>query len=157
VTFSHRYLFIIAPRGNSPDADNRRFVVNVLAFDPITKSADKIEGLMKRPICIAVITMSLFCGSNVTAYSGELWLSQANQRSMLALGFLAGVVHSWNNRQETNAPKLCFNAPADQMKMNNLMSVVKNYVEERNPDLQIPAQGLIRVAMMRRFPCRADH
>jgi hypothetical protein len=75
---------------------------------------------------------------------------------MLAHGFLAGVVHSWNNRNETNFPKLCFNAPADQMQIKNLMSVVKSYIDERNPDLQAPAQGIIRVAMMSRFPCRAN-
>jgi len=34
--------------------------------------------------------------------------------------------------------------------------VVKEYIDERNPDLQAPAQGVIRVAMMGRFPCRAN-
>ena len=116
---------------------------------------------MKRPIRMLIISASLLYGSNATAYSGDLWLSQANKpfgapASMLAHGFLAGVVHSWNNRNETNFPKLCFNAPADQMQIKNLMSVVKSYIDERNPDLQAPAQGIIRVAMMSRFPCRAN-
>jgi hypothetical protein len=116
---------------------------------------------MKRQIRMLIISASLLYGSNATAYSGELWLSQANQEfgtpaSMLAHGFLAGVVHSWNNRHETNSPNLCFNAPADQMQIKNLMSVVKEYIDERNPDLQAPAQGVIRVAMMGRFPCRAN-
>jgi len=117
---------------------------------------------MKRPILMLIIAASLLHGSNATAYSGDLWLSQANQgfgtpASMLAHGFLAGVVHSWNNRHETNAPKLCFNTPVDQMQIKNLMGVVKDYIDERDPDLKAPAQVVIRVAMMSRFPCRADH
>jgi hypothetical protein len=116
---------------------------------------------MKSPIQILITSMFLLYGSNATAYSGKLWLSQADQAfgtpaSMLAHGFLAGVVHSWNSRRETNSPNLCFNASADQMEIKNLMGIVKKYIEERSPDLQAPAQGVIRVAMMGRFPCKAD-
>lgn len=116
---------------------------------------------MKRPIPILIIFAFSLYGSNATAYSGDLWLSQANKpfgtpASMLAHGFLAGVVHSWNKRHETDFSKLCFNTPADQMQIKNLMSVVKDYIDERDPDLKAPAQGVIRVAMMSRFPCRAN-
>ena len=114
---------------------------------------------MKQTICALVLVMTAAFGTQVSAYSGELWLSQADQKfgtpaSMLAHGFLAGIVHSWNNRREQNFPKLCFNAPADQMQIKNLMSIVKDYISDRDPDLKVPAQGVIRVAMMGRFPCK---
>ena len=114
---------------------------------------------MKQTIRALVLVMMAAFGTHVSAYSGELWLSQADQEfgtpaSTLAHGFLAGVVHSWNNRREQNSPKLCFNAPADQMQIRNLMEIVKEYIDERDPDLKAPAQGIIRVAMMGRFPCR---
>jgi hypothetical protein len=114
---------------------------------------------MKQTIRVLVFVMMAAFGTHVSAYSGELWLSQADQEfgtpaSTLAHGFLAGVVHSWNNRREQNFPKLCFNAPADQMQIRNLMEIVKEYIGERDPDLKAPAQSIIRVAMMGRFPCR---
>ena len=113
---------------------------------------------MKQTIRSFVLTIITAYGTHASAYSGELWLSQANQgfgtpASMLAHGFLAGVVHSWNNRREQNFPKLCFNAPADQMQIRNLMDIVKNYISDSDTDLKAPAQGVIRVAMMGRFPC----
>jgi len=40
------------------------------------------------------------------------------------------------------------------MQIRNLMEIVKEYIGERDPDLKAPAQGIIRVAMMGRFPCR---
>ena len=72
---------------------------------------------MKHPIRMLVFGLAAVCSTYASAYSGELWLSQANQRfgtppNMLAHGFLAGVVHSWNNRKESRFPDLCFNAPA---------------------------------------------
>ena len=105
----------------------------------------------------AILCMSFTTQAH--AYSGELWLSQANTKfgqpaSMLAHGFLAGVVHSWNGRSDPKQPKLCFDAPPAAMQIRNLMSVVTEYISERNPDLGAPAQGIIRVAMMARFPCR---
>jgi hypothetical protein len=114
---------------------------------------------MKQTTCAFILTIMTVYGTHASAYSGELWLSQANQdfgtpASVLAHGFLAGVVHSWNKRREQNFPKLCFNAPADQMQIRNLMDIVKNYISDRDPDLKAPAQGVIRVAMMGRFPCR---
>jgi hypothetical protein len=114
---------------------------------------------MKQTIRALALVMTTAYGTQASAYSGELWLSQANQEfgtpaSMLAHGFLAGVVHSWNNRRDQSFPKLCFNAPADQMQIKNLMSIVKDYIGDRDPDLKAPAQGVIRVAMMGRFPCR---
>jgi hypothetical protein len=114
---------------------------------------------MKQTIHALTLVMTIAYGTHVSAYSGELWLSQANQKfgtpaSMLAHGFLAGVVHSWNNRREQSFPNLCFKAPADQMQIKNLMSIVKDYIGDRDQDLKAPAQGVIRVAMMGRFPCR---
>ena len=116
---------------------------------------------MKRTTQVLIFLMTASFGTHAPAYSGELWLSQANQAfgtpaSMLAHGFLAGVVHSWNNRREQNSPTLCFNAPADQMQIKNLMEIVKDFISDRNPDLKAPAQGVIRVAIMARFPCRKD-
>ena len=75
---------------------------------------------------------------------------------MLAHGFLAGVVHSWNNRREQNSQTLTL-PPADQMQIRNLMEVIKDYISDRDPDLAAPAQGVIRVAMMGRFPCRNEN
>jgi hypothetical protein len=40
------------------------------------------------------------------------------------------------------------------MQIRNLMDIVKDYISDRSPDLKAPAQGVIRVAMMGRFPCR---
>lgn len=117
---------------------------------------------MKHTICALTLAIATTYTTNATAYSGELWLSQANQRfgepaSMLAHGFLAGVVHSWNNRRDRNSATLCFNAPADQMQIRNLMTVVKDYISDKSPDLDAPAQGIIRVAMMGQFPCRDEN
>ena len=117
---------------------------------------------MKQTSRALILVITTAYGSHASAYSGELWLSQANQTfgtpaSMLAHGFLAGVVHSWNNRREQNFPKLCFNAPADQMQIRNLMGIVKQYISDRDQDLKAPAQGVIRVAMMGRFPCREEN
>jgi hypothetical protein len=108
-------------------------------------------------LCVTILCMSI--SAQTYAYSGELWLSQAKTRfgqpaSMLAHGFLAGVVHSWNGRQDPRQPKLCFDAPPSAMQIRNLMEVVTAYIDDRNPDLGAPAQGIIRVAMMTRFPCR---
>jgi len=36
------------------------------------------------------------------------------------------------------------------------MGIVKDYISDRSPDLKAPAQGIIRVAIMNRFPCRDD-
>ena len=52
---------------------------------------------MKHPIRMLVFGLAAVCSNYASAYSGELWLSQANQRfgtppNMLAHGFLAGVV-----------------------------------------------------------------
>ena len=76
------------------------------------------------------------------------WLSQANQAfgtpaSMLAHGFsrescTAGTTVASKHRN------FCFNAPADQMQIRNLMEVVKNYISDRDPDLG-PAQGVIQL------------
>ena len=117
---------------------------------------------MKQTIRALVLVITTVHGTHASAYSGELWLSQANKTfgtppSMLAHGFLAGVVHSWNSRREEKFPKLCFDAPADQMQIRNLMGIVKEYVSDRDQDLKVPAQGLIRVAMMRRFPCKEEN
>lgn len=108
---------------------------------------------------LSLMTACLALPINAQAYSGELWLSQANTKfgepaSMLAHGFLAGVVHSWNGRPDPRQPKLCFDAPASAMQIRNLMSIVTDYISERDPDLGAPAQGVIRIAMMARFPCR---
>jgi hypothetical protein len=43
------------------------------------------------------------------------------------------------------------------MQIRNLMGIVKEYVSDRDQDLKVPAQGLIRVAMMRRFPCKEEN
>ena len=117
---------------------------------------------MKQMIRALGLVITAAYSTHASAYSGELWLSQANKTfgtppSMLAHGVLAGVVHSWNNRREEKFPKLCFDAPADQMQIKNLMGIVKEYVSDRDQDLKVPAQGLIRVAMMRRFPCREEN
>jgi hypothetical protein len=101
---------------------------------------------MKHTICALTLAIATTYTTDATAYSGELWLSQANQRfgepaSMLAHGFLAGVVHSWNNRRDRNSATLCF----------------KDYISDKGPDLDAPAQGIIRVAMMGRFPCRDEN
>ena len=117
---------------------------------------------MKRTTRVLIFLITTSFGTHASAYSGELWLSQANQAfgtpaSMLAHGFLAGIVHSWNNRREQDSPTLCFNAPTDQMQIRNLMEVVKDYIADREPDLAAPAQGVIRVAMMSRFPCRNEN
>ena len=116
---------------------------------------------MKHPIRLLVFGLATVYGTYASAYSGELWLSQANQRfgtppNMLAHGFLAGVVHSWNDRKESRFPDLCFNAPPDQMQIKNLVGIVKDDISNRNPDLKVPAQGIIRAAMMNRFPYRDD-
>ena len=108
-------------------------------------------------LCLTILCMSITAQAH--AYSGELWLSQAKTKfgepaSMLAHGFLAGVVHSWNGRSDPRQPKLCFDAPPAEMQIRNLMSVVTDYIDARDPDLGAPAQGIIRVAMMARFPCR---
>ena len=60
---------------------------------------------MKRTTRVLIFLITTSFGTHASAYSGELWLSQANQAfgtpaSMLAHGFLAGIVHSWNNRRE---------------------------------------------------------
>ena len=117
---------------------------------------------MKRTTRVLIFLITTSFGTHVSAYSGKLWLSQANQAfgtpaSMLAHGFLAGIVHSWNNRREQDSPTLCFNAPADQMQIRNLMEVVEDYISDREPDLEAPAQGVIRVAMMASFPCRNEN
>ena len=117
---------------------------------------------MKQTSRALILVITTAYGTHASAYSGELWLSQANQTfgtpaSMLAHGFLAGVIHSLNNRREQNFPKLCFNAPADQMQIRNLMGIVKEYISDRDQDLKAPAQGVIRVAMMGRFPCREEN
>lgn len=117
---------------------------------------------MKQTARVIIFLITTSFGTHASAYSGELWLSQANQAfgtpaSMLAHGFLAGIAHSWNNRREQDSPTFCFNAPADQMQIRNLMEVVKDYISDRNPDLAAPAQGVIRVAMMSRYPCRNDN
>lgn len=114
---------------------------------------------MKHGIAGVFLGLCLLASAKTWAYSGELWLSQANTKfgepaSMLAHGFLAGVVHSWNNRREDRFPKLCFNAPPETLQIRNLMTIVKDYIAAESPDLQAPAQGVIRVAMMARFPCR---
>ena len=117
---------------------------------------------MKQTIRALVLVITTVHGTHASAYSGELWLSQANKpfgtpASMLVPGFLAGVVHSWNSRREKKFPKLCFDAPADQMQIRNLMKIVKEYISDRDQDLKVPAQGVIRVAMMGRFPCREQN
>ena len=117
---------------------------------------------MKRTTRVLIFLITTSFGTHASAYSGELWLSQANQAfgtpaSMLAHGFLAGVVHSWNNCRAQNSQTLCFDAPADQMQIRNLMEIVKDYISDRDPDLAAPAQGVIRVAMMGRFPCRNEN
>ena len=114
---------------------------------------------MKYGIAGVCLGLCLVMSAKSWAYSGELWLSQANTKfgepgSMLAHGFMAGVVHSWNNRREDRFPQLCFNAPPEALQIRNLMSIVKDYISAENPDLEAPAQGVIRVAMMARFPCR---
>ena len=43
------------------------------------------------------------------------------------------------------------------MQIRNLMEVIKDYISDRDPDLAAPAQGVIRVAMMGRFPCRNEN
>ena len=103
---------------------------------------------MKHPIRTIFFGLAAVYGTHVSAYSGELWLSQADQRfgtppSMLAHGFLAGVVHSWNSRRESRFPDLCFNTPPDQMQIKNLMAIVRDYISDRSPDLKAPAQGII--------------
>ena len=114
---------------------------------------------MKQRIAGVLLGLCLIASPKTWAYSGELWLTQANKpfgepASMLAHGFLAGVVHSWNDRRDSNFPKLCFNAPPEELQIRNLRGIVKDYISAENPDLQAPAQGIIRVAMMARFPCR---
>ena len=114
---------------------------------------------MNHSIRLLFILSVIAFSSPGSAYSGELWLSQADQEfgtpaNMLAHGFLAGVVHSWNSRRETKSQNLCFDAPPEQMQIKNLVAVVLAYIDDRDPDLQAPAQSIIRVAMMGRFPCR---
>ena len=93
------------------------------------------------------------------SYSGELWLSQASQRSgtppnMLAHGFLAGVVHSWNNRKELRFPDFASTPP--QIKCNQKPYGDRKRLYQRpNPDLKAPAKALFAV-IMNRFPCRDD-
>ena len=115
---------------------------------------------MNNLIRLLFISAAMAFSHQASAYSGELWLSQAKQEfgtpaNMLAHGFIAGVVHSWNNRHETKSPNLCFDAPPEQRQIKTLVSVVLDYIDDREPDLQAPAQSIIRVAMMGRFPCRS--
>ena len=137
-------------------------MVNLWRFYPINElSTYFFEVSMKHPIRTLAFGLAAFYGTHASAYSGELWLSQANQRfgtppNMLAHGFLAGVVHSWNSRRESRFPDLCFSTPPDQMQIKNLMGIVRDYISDRSPDLKAPAQGIIRVALMNRFPCRDD-
>ena len=71
---------------------------------------------MNNFIRLLLISAAMVASSQASAYSGELWMSQAKQgfgtpANMLAHGFIAGVVHSWNTRHETKSPNLCFDAP----------------------------------------------
>ena len=107
---------------------------------------------------LLVVLLSLWAGQ-ASAYSGQLWLNQANQKfaepgHMLALGFVVGVVYSWNQRREVRQPQFCFSVPAEQMQSRNLMTVVKDYISDEKPDLEAPAAAVIRVALMAQFPCR---
>lgn len=115
---------------------------------------------MNRLIHLLCISAAIVFSPQTPAYSGELWLSQAKQQfgtpaNMLAHGFLAGVVHSWNSRREAKSPNLCFDAPPEAMQIKNLLAVVVDYIDDRDPDLQAPAQSIIRVSMMGEFPCRS--
>jgi len=108
-------------------------------------------------IC-ALLHLGLF-SSQAAAYTGTLWVEQSNQRfaepgHMLALGFVVGVVYSWNTRRETRQPEFCFSVPPEQMQSRNLMQVIKDYISDAKPDLEAPAAAIIRVALMARFPCR---
>ena len=105
------------------------------------------------------ITLTLLT-TQVEAYTGEQWQSQANQKfgtpaSMLAHGFLAGVVHSWNGRRDAASLRdMCFDAPPEALRIKDLMAVVIKYISDRNPDLAAPAQGIIRLAMVTNYPCK---
>ena len=109
-------------------------------------------------LCLLTAGLSRWAG-NAQAYSGTLWLNQANQKfaepgHMLALGFVVGVVYSWNQRRETRQPEFCFSVPADQMQSRNLLAIVKDYINQEQPNLEAPAAAVVRVALMARFPCR---
>lgn len=107
---------------------------------------------------IVAVTIS---SSQAMAYTGEQWQSQANQKfgtpaSMLAHGFLAGVVHSWNGRREAaSLQDMCFKAPPEALRIKDLMAVVLNHVSDQNPDLAAPAQAIIRIAMVAEYPCES--
>ena len=127
-------------------------------IETINPDGEKLFGYKKDEL-VGKKRVSLFSAGEIVIQNVGMWLSQANKpfgtpASMLAHGFLAGVVHSWNSRREEKFPKLCFDAPADQMQIRNLMKIVKEYIGDRDQDLKVPAQGVIRVAMMGRFPCR---
>lgn len=106
-----------------------------------------------------VALLLTFWTGHALAYSGQLWLNQANQKfaepgHMLALGFVVGVVYSWNQRREVRQPQFCFSVPPEEMQSRNLMAVVKDYISDEKPDLEAPAAAVVRVALMARFPCR---
>lgn len=114
----------------------------------------KVRNVIKGTVLILFILNGQAIG-----YSGDLWLSQANERfgtpaNMLAHGFLAGVVHSWNGRRDnTTLRDMCFNAPPQALRIRDLMAVVSDYISDSDPDLAAPAQGIIRIAMMAKYPC----
>ena len=126
--------------------------------DYLTTTAN-IKVPMKKTVAAIAVSLCLVGPSKSMAYSGELWLSQAETKfaqpaSMLAHGFLAGVVHSWNGRRGQKNPQLCFDSPASELQIRNLMAIVKDYISKKSPDLKVSAQGIIRAAMMTEFPCR---